>query len=115
MLHDTIESQVQTVLLCPESVADERSRGEIAAKFHHLTACAFFVKIYGQQQALMMYGVLIFFRMHFLKEVFVQMCTGRARPHGPARASPVHMGLGPYTSRFKLCSLALFILIYFHL
>ena len=76
---------VLTVLVFgPESVSYERSRRETAAKFHHFSARVFFVKLPKYQYS-MIYAILRFFRILFLKNVLVPKCPGRARarPHGP--------------------------------
>ena len=65
----------------PESVSYERSRRENRAKFHEISARAFFGEIPKSQYSL-------FFRILFLKNVRVPKCPGRAR------AGPI-LGLRP--------------------
>ena len=68
----------------PESVSYERSRCETRTKFHDFSARVCFAKIPKSQYS-MIYTILRFFRILFLKNVLVPKCPGRARarPHGP--------------------------------
>ena len=67
---------VSTVLVFgPESVSYERSRCEIATKFNHFPARVFF-EIISKSKPSMIYCVLVFFWILFLKNVLAQICAG---------------------------------------
>ena len=94
MIHDTISvctkyTPEAVSVFGPESVSYERSSRETATKFHHFWARAFFVQTPKCKDS-MIYAMLRFFRIQFLKNVLVQKCPGRARarPMGQAHIGP---------------------------
>ena len=73
-----------------ESVSYERSRRAKHAQMQHFSARVFFVKIVKSKDS-MIYAILRFFRIQFLKNVLVQICPGPApwaRPMGRAHIGP---------------------------